>query len=208
MIVQVVGLIAIVLLAVILHEIAHGWVAYLRGDPTAKFAGRLTLNPLSHIDPIGTVVLPGVLLFLSMQGIPTVIFGWAKPVPVNFQRLKQPKTDIMWVGLAGPVVNVLLAVLFSLLIHHVPLSLAQFKLAIYGMFINLTLAVFNMMPIPPLDGSKIVMGLLPNAWAASYARLERFGILIVFIFLYLGLFDRIVYPLVQMAGNVLGVQMP
>lgn len=208
MIIEVAGIILILLFAVILHEIAHGLVAYLRGDPTAKLAGRLTLNPLKHIDPVGTIVLPGILIAMRFFGVPTVIFGWAKPVPVNFMRLKNPKTDMMLVGIAGPAVNVLLAIVLSVVIHHVNLPFVAFELAVYGIFINLILAMFNMMPVPPLDGSRLVMGLLPNDLARSYAKLEPFGILIVFALLYVGLFDKIVYPLVQGLGSLLGVRMP
>lgn len=194
----------IVLSAIILHEVAHGWVAHLCGDPTAKEMGRLSLNPIKHIDPIGTILLPGLLIYLRFIGVHTFVFGWAKPVPVNFLRLRRPKTDMIWVGMAGPLINVVMAVIFSILIH---LSLVgpYKEIAVLAIFINLLLAVFNMIPIPPLDGSRLVMGLLPRAMARVYSRLERYGIVIVFVLLYLGIFELAVLPVVQYLGNLLGV---
>ena len=195
------------MVSVILHECAHGWVAYMRGDPTAKLEGRLTLNPIKHIDPFGTIILPALLITLRILGYSTVVLGWAKPVPVNFARLYRPKTDMIWVALAGPVTNILLAVLLSLFLRpELPLNVVS--LLAFAIFINLLLAIFNLMPIPPLDGSRILMGLLPTPLALAYSRLERYGILIVFLLLSLGIFDRFVVPVVDFCGRWLGVEFP
>lgn len=194
----------IVMSAIIFHEVAHGWVANQCGDPTAKEQGRLSLNPLKHIDPIGTVLIPGVLIYLRFIGVQTFVFGWAKPVPVNFLRLRRPKTDMIWVGMAGPFVNVVMAISFSLLIH-IPMFEKYGDVTALAVFVNLLLAVFNMIPIPPLDGSRLVMGLLPAALGRIYGQLERYGILIVVVLLYLGVFEWAVFPVVQFLGGLLGV---
>jgi len=158
-----------ILAALTIHEFAHGWAAWKLGDPTAYQQGRLTLNPLAHLDPIGTV-----MLFLFH-------FGWAKPVPVNPFNLRRPKTDMIWVALAGPVSNVLLAAIVGILIE--PLMNAGliepfgvfYRMMTLAVFINLMLAVFNLLPIPPLDGSKVVAGLLPYEYQAGWARFEMVG---------------------------------
>jgi len=198
-------IVLILLSAVILHEYAHGWTAYQLGDPTAKHAGRLTLNPLKHIDPFGTVILPAILIGLRFLGYSTFVFGWAKPVPVNFLRLRHPKRDMIWVGVAGPAMNIGLAIIFSLILKIYPAS-EHLELLKFAIFINLLLAVFNMMPIPPLDGSRLVMGLLPDQYALPYSRLERYGIPIVVILLYFGLFGRVIVPIIIFCGKLLGVQ--
>lgn len=177
-ILQTLQIIIVLGTAVILHECAHGWVALKFGDPTAKLLGRLTLNPLKHIDPIGTIVVP-IITKLAL-GFP---FGWAKPVPVNFANLRNPKKDMIFVALAGPAVNIILAVVASFL---VPFSPTLFKLAVV---INLLLAFFNMIPIPPLDGSRVVAGLLPISLARQYLYLEPFGFVIVLVFLQFGVLD-------------------
>lgn len=204
MIEEILKSLVIIFSAIVLHEYAHGWTADKLGDPTARMAGRLTLNPVKHIDPIGSILIPGILLTLSMLGHGNVLFGWAKPVPVNFMRLHNPKQDMMLVGMAGPAMNVALALVCSFLLRlgPAPASVYYLELAI---FINLLLAIFNMIPIPPLDGSRLVMGLLPRRMAVAYSRLEPYGILIVFIFLYFGLFSAIVLPLVKVASTLLGV---
>jgi len=178
-------------LAVVIHEFAHGWMAYKLGDPTAKHSGRLTLNPIAHIDPIGTIVLP---LFLVITGSP-ILFGWAKPVPVNFRALRNPKRDMIWVGLAGPCANIILAILISFVIK-LNIALIPFVALKYFMLLNLVLAIFNLIPIPPLDGSRVVMGLLPPKAAFQYMQLERFGFVLIVIMLYLGLFQSIIWPIV------------
>jgi Zn-dependent protease len=188
------------LLSIILHEIAHGWVAYRLGDDTAARAGRLTLNPLPHIDPFGSVILP---LLLAVTGLPT--FGWAKPVPVHYGNLRNPKRDMIFVAVAGPLTNLVLAVLSILLAHqllqHDLRTWAQ--VAIIAMQLNIVLAVFNMLPIPPLDGSRVLFGLLPMPAARALSRLEPYGMLIVIALLYTGVLGAIVGPVTKLLVNAL-----
>jgi Zn-dependent protease len=190
-------------LAVIVHECAHGWVAWKLGDPTAKQAGRLTLNPMAHIDLIGTILLPMILLISRSP----VVFGWAKPVPVNFHSLHNPKKDMIWVGLAGPGANILLAVLLSFLAKFFTLS-GNYALLTFinsAIIINLILAVFNILPVPPLDGSRIAMGILPAELAVRYARLEPYGFIIIFGLLYFGIISKVIWPVVILLAGLLGV---
>lgn len=191
------------LFAVVIHEFAHGWVANKLGDPTAKDAGRLTLNPLAHIDPIGTVFMPLMLVLMNSR----IIFGWAKPVPVNFALLRNPRRDMLWVSLAGIAANILLAFILSLLlkIGLFPINSYGALFLSYGVFINLVLAAFNAIPVPPLDGSKILMAVLPREIAYSYMQLERFGFLILIGLLWLGLIDKVVWPMVMIMARFLGI---
>ncbi len=174
-----------ILLAITLHEAAHGYVAWKLGDDTAYERGRVTFNPLRHVDLVGTIILPAFLLLAAkVSGGPLFLFGWAKPVPVNFYRLRRPKRDMVWVALAGPGINVALAVASSVLLHLAPLfsgDTGQWieRMLINSMFLNLLLAVFNMIPLPPLDGGRVAVGLLPPTLARPLARLERFGFLIL-----------------------------
>lgn len=180
--------------AVVFHEVAHGFIAWRLGDPTAREAERLTLNPFAHVDILGSIVLPMVLIF---SGSP-VLLGWAKPVPFNPNYFRNPRKGIMLVALAGPAVNLLLALAGGLLVRLVfGIGLTPELLVIglaYFCITNVILGVFNLIPIPPLDGSKIVMGLLPESWAMQYARLDRFGFIIIFGLLYLGALDGIIRP--------------
>jgi Zn-dependent protease len=175
-----------VLLAITFHEAAHAYVAWICGDPTAQRLGRVTLNPLSHIDRFGTIFLPALCLILPMG----LVFGYAKPVPVNFGQLRKPRRDMILVAVAGPAANVILLVISAALLHLVPFMPewlgGWFSENLYhSVLLNAILAVFNMLPIPPLDGGRIVTGLLPYSLAVRYAKLERFGILIVIGVLFL-----------------------
>jgi Zn-dependent protease len=180
-----------VVFAVTFHEAAHGFVAYRFGDDTAWRAGRVTFNPLKHIDRFGTIILPALLILIRSP----FLFGYAKPVPVDFRRLDRPRRDMVWVALAGPATNVLLAVASSLLFYGVdlvPPSPAEWLAAnlVHSIQINAVLCVFNMLPLPPLDGGRVAVGLLPDALALPLARLERYGMLILllllFVFPYVG----------------------
>jgi Zn-dependent protease len=174
-----------VILAVTFHEAAHGFVAYQFGDDTAWRAGRVSFNPLKHIDPFGTILLPAILLLARIP----FIFGYAKPVPVNFARLNRPRRDMVWVALAGPGTNVLLAIASSLLAYT--LGFIPSRAAVWLSYnlrnsidINVVLCVFNMLPLPPLDGGRVAVGLLPRPLALPLARLERYGIFILLVFLF------------------------
>jgi Zn-dependent protease len=187
-----------ILLAITLHEAAHGIIAWSYGDDTAYKLGRVTLNPLKHVDPMGTVVLP-ILLYLSPLPF---VFGYAKPVPVAFHRLRKPRRDMVYVAAAGPMSNLLLALVSALLIH--PASLLPDVAAewtghmlLNSIFINLVLAVLNLLPLPPLDGGRIAVGVLPISLAAPLARLERYGIFILIA----------AFFLLPYAGDALGVRL-
>lgn len=191
---------ALLLLAMSIHEFSHGWLAYKLGDTTAKDQGRLTLNPLAHIDPMGTVLLP-IFIFIMSGG--RFIFGAAKPVPINYWALKNPRKDMIWIGLAGPFSNLFCALAVSQVLRLLPAATVLSELLTNFVFINVILGVFNLIPIPPLDGSRIAMGLLPERLARRYAGLERFGFIIIMIFFALGLLNRLVWPIVNLITNFL-----
>lgn len=189
-------------IGVVFHEVAHGWVAEKLGDPTARMRGRVTLNPLVHIDPIGSVLLPMIMIF---TGSPPI--GWAKPVPVNFSALRNPKRDMILVAIAGAATNFILALIASLIMKTGlinPGSLLKLLLT-QIVVINVILAVFNLVPIPPLDGSRIVMGLLPNDLAYKYMRLERIGFFIIIILFASGILFRVIWPVIAALLSIFGV---
>jgi Zn-dependent protease len=187
-----------VVLAITVHEAAHGYVARHFGDPTAERAGRITLNPLRHIDPVGTVIVPLMIFILSSLAGNEWAFGWAKPVPVNFGLLRNPKADMLWVAAAGPFANLLMAIAWALA-HSLTGGLppAWKMMAFAGMTINCVLFLFNLLPIPPLDGGRIAVSLLPHRLAWKYARLEPFGLLIVVLLLASGVLDVVLGPLLN-----------
>ncbi|CAC9452410.1 FIG004556: membrane metalloprotease [uncultured Gammaproteobacteria bacterium] len=187
--------------AITVHEFAHGWVANQCGDATAKMLGRLTLNPIKHIDPIGTILVPAILYF---TGSP-FLFGWAKPVPINFNALKSPKKDMILVALAGPVSNFIMALLWLLVILFALNLQSQLliDMAYFGIAINLILGVFNLLPLPPLDGSRVVSALLPNHLAYEYNKLEQYGLFILVGLLFLGVFERVILPIVQILNHTM-----
>lgn len=187
-------LILILFISITFHEYAHGWMASKLGDPTPKQAGRLSLNPLVHIDPFGTIILPIILLILSTRIIgQPFAFGYAKPVPINPYHFRNPKKDIALVGLAGPLMNILIAMLLSLLV--------RFKFPIFaeaivlGILINLILAIVNLIPIPPLDGSKILVSFLSKKIAYRYLKIEPYGFFIILLLLMSRFFEWFVFPL-------------
>ena len=179
------------LFAITLHEVAHGWIAKQLGDDTAKILGRLSLNPLKHVDPIGTVLVPGLLLFAS--GGSGFIFGWAKPVPVDWGRLGNPKRDMALVAVAGPMANFLMAIFWALIAKTAILLQSSFAtepllfMGGFGVSINLILMVFNLLPVPPLDGGRVVTSILPGALAWKFGRLEPYGAFILIALLASGM---------------------
>ena len=178
-----------VLFAITVHETAHGWVASKLGDHTARMMGRLTLNPIKHIDPVGTILVPA-LLYLSSAGF---LFGWAKPVPINFSALRSPKKDMLWVALAGPGVNLLMAIGWLIIVaiaNTLNIPFLEF-MGGAGIFVNLLLAIFNLLPIPPLDGGRVISSLLPGRLAYQYDQLEPYGLFILVGLLFLGVFQNI-----------------
>jgi Zn-dependent protease len=189
-----------VVLAITLHEAAHGYVARLFGDQTAWMLGRVTLNPLKHIDPIGTIAVPGFLIAVSLlTKAPLFIFGWAKPVPVNFGNLRHPKRDMLWVAGAGPFANLAMAIAWALLLKAAVSDGAMGSrgfalMADAGIDVNLMLMALNMLPILPLDGGRVLMSLLPSGLAAAYARTGTYGFFIVIALLATGLLNNLIEP--------------
>lgn len=197
-------LMAVVLLfSVIIHEVAHGYVAWLNGDPTARLAGRITLNPVPHIDPIGTILLP-VLLLVTHAG---VIFGWARPVPVNPSNFHNYRWGEVTCSFAGPASNLLLAALFAFLLRLNLGGPGLVLLAYYGCTINIFLALFNLLPIPPLDGSHLVAAFLPYRLLQLYRYLEPVGFVIILLLFYTGIMGLILMPLYRLIAAFLHVPM-
>jgi len=191
------------LFGITLHEAAHGYVARMFGDPTAWQAGRISLNPLRHIDPMGTIVVPIVLLFTSkLMGGGGLLFGWAKPVPVDWGRLRRPKRDMLWVALAGPASNLVMAVLWAIslrLMAGTGMAGGEgdfwVRMAIAGVQVNLILMALNLVPLPPLDGGRIVFSLLPPRLAWQYSRIEPYGLVILIVLMFTGVLWVILRPL-------------
>ena len=191
-----------VLLAITLHEAAHGYVARHFGDPTAYLAGRISLNPLRHVDPVGTILVPGAILVASkLIGGSAMLFGWARPVPVDFARLRHPKQDMLWVAAAGPGANLLMAVGWAALLKATiamePGLLSAFLAgnARAGIEINAVLMLLNLLPIPPLDGGRIAVSLLPHRLAWQFSKLEPYGLAILLVLLFTDILGRILGPL-------------
>src|SRR5690606_4211635 len=192
-----------VLFGITLHEAAHGYVARMFGDPTAWQAGRISLNPLRHIDPVGTIVVPIVLLFSSkLMGGGGLLFGWAKPVPVDWSRLRRPKQDMLWVALAGPASNLFMALLWAISLRlmvgtGMVVGEGDFwvRMAIAGVQVNLILMALNLGPLPPLDGGRVVVSLLPPNMAWRYSRIEPYGLLSLIVLMFTGVLWIILQPL-------------
>jgi Zn-dependent protease len=195
-----------ILFAITLHEAAHGWVANKLGDPTAKRLGRITINPIKHIDPMGTVVVP---LFLAM--VSPFVLGWAKPVPVQPQYFKSPLLDMALVAVAGPVSNFFMACFWAMFIQLAVMLLEPSVLLLFladmgqkGIIINIVLMVLNLLPIPPLDGGRVMAGILPPKLALPFMQLERFGMVIILLLLVSGILGKIMWPVVQHFVQLIG----
>ena len=193
-----------IIFAITVHEAAHGYAAKYFGDMTAFHLKRISLNPLRHIDPLGTIILPALLFFLQAG----FIFGWAKPVPVNFSNLRNPKKDMLWVALAGPGANLIMAILWTIVYSNQQLvpSIGQnfiSIMAVAGIQINIVLMVLNLLPLPPFDGGRVAVSLLPYPWSSKLARLERYGFFILIFLLATGLLGAILSPLIRISQNII-----
>jgi Zn-dependent protease len=194
------------LLAITVHEFTHGYIAYKFGDPTAKLAGRLTFNPISHLDPIGTIIL-----------VLTRMIGWAKPVPVDPRYFKNPRTDMLWVSLGGPAANLVSAAILAILIHvlifitggqlsgqiSTLVLVPLYMILLFAVKINVVLAVFNLIPVPPLDGSKILSGLLPRRQAYEFEKLEPYGFIILIVLIFTNAINYIIWPPIRIIEGLL-----
>jgi len=192
-----------VIFAITVHEAAHGYAAKYFGDMTAFNAGRISLNPLKHIDPFGTILLPALTIMLG-----GILFGWAKPVPVDFRRLRNPKKDMLWVAAAGPASNFVMAIFWALVMKFsvsapeafvLPLAL----MAKAGVSINIVLMVLNLLPLPPLDGGRIAVSLLPLNLARPFAQIERYGFIILIVLLFTGVLGRVLDPLIGLVYSLI-----
>lgn len=200
--------------AITVHEAAHGWVANKLGDPTAKGMGRLTFNPIPHIDPVGTILVPMVMLVMG-----GFLFGWAKPVPVNMRNFKHPRKDMAIVAVAGPLSNFSMAILWGLIWKMtlmMPAAWEQIAIPIlltakFGIFLNLILMVLNLLPLPPLDGGRVLTWLVPEPFAQKLDQLERYGIIILIGLLFFGLWEKVIHPVMGVISNLihqlLGIQL-
>ncbi len=188
-----------IIFAITVHEAAHGWVAGKLGDQTARLMGRLTLNPVKHIDPIGTILVPALMLIFT-----PFVLGWAKPVPVEWRNLRKPRQDMAWVALAGPAANLVMMLLWALLAKLIivsgagsyGISVPLMAMAMAGIFINIILMLLNLIPIPPLDGSRVMSSLLPPHTAMQYNRLEPYGIIIILVLLVTGILGKYFLPVI------------
>ena len=191
-----------ILLAITVHEASHGYAAKYFGDLTAEKLGRISLNPFKHIDPLGTILLPAITLIFG-----GVLFGWAKPVPVNFNALRNPKKDMLWVAAAGPASNLVMAILWSMLLGTIKYSLAHgsyspafpflLQMCFVGVSINVVLMVLNLLPMPPLDGGRIAVSLLPNTYANKLAQVEKYGFAILIALMFTGVLNKIIGPMID-----------
>ncbi|MFP4607489.1 site-2 protease family protein [Thiohalospira sp.] len=203
-VIQTIAVVALPLLfAIVVHEVSHGWAALALGDRTAEMLGRLSLNPVRHIDPFGTVILPlGLVITASLAGTPPFVFGWAKPVPVTWENLARPRRDMALVAVAGPLSNLVMALLWGLVAkggYGLGSGMGDFLVLVglIGVVVNLVIGLLNLVPIPPLDGSRLVSAILPESAAATYNRAESWGVVALLLLLVFGLLDPVLGPLVS-----------
>lgn len=192
-----------IIFAITVHEAAHGYAARYFGDMTADQEGRITLNPLKHIDPFGTIILPALTIMLG-----GILFGWAKPVPVDFSRLRNPKKDMLWVAAAGPASNLVMAIIWAFVMKFAvnapeAIAIPLLLMAKAGVMINIVLMVLNLLPLPPLDGGRIAVSLLPHELARSFSQLERYGFVILIVLLFTGILGKILDPIIGLVYSVI-----